>query len=178
MIESIFQKLLKSVQDKQHLSFVANIRLLLRFLAFTMISSFQSITGLGLSEPCTVSLSKWIWYGNIWTCYLCNHHSNSRISLTPELFSGSFWSDKISQYNFFGAESFTCTAKWSVRKSIVMYFLNKSCCFSVLEKYHSDNSLDTFAFHLSWWMRKGDGVRNLNFVFEVLQAPLPIRQYV
>lgn len=86
--------------------------------------------------------------------YLCDHHSNSRISLTPEILSGRFWSDEISQYNFSGAESFTCTAKWSLRWSTIMYFLNKSHCFSVLWKYHSDNSLDTFAFHLSWWMRK------------------------
>ena len=72
-----------------------------------MISSFQCITALGLSarsEPCPVSLSKWTWHVNIWTCYLCVHHSNrAEILLTPETLSGGFSSDKISLHNFSGA---------------------------------------------------------------------------
>lgn len=33
----------------------------------------------------------------------------------------------------------------------------------VLGKYHNDNSVETFVSHLCWWLRKGDGVGELNF---------------
>lgn len=106
-VENLFQKLLKSTWDNQHLSFVANTRILLRFTAFTMISSLQCAAALGLSarsEPCPVSLSKWTWHVNVWTWYLCVHHSNrAEILLTPEILSDRFWSDTISLHNFSGA---------------------------------------------------------------------------
>lgn len=33
----------------------------------------------------------------------------------------------------------------------------------VLGKYHNGNSLETFVSHLCWWLRKGDGVGEVNF---------------